>query len=100
MNAERAQLARRADILLSCHAVDDQVHATNGRQAGHAISVGFGLGDEALEVLERQMDPEVIPEWRHDTPGGEAQRSLTSSGRTSFQSQQVRGRQRRLLFLP
>ena len=64
MNAERAQLARRADVLLPRQAVDDQVHATNGRQAGHPISVGFGLGDKALEVLECQMHPEVIPEWR------------------------------------
>ena len=48
VNAERAQLARRADVLLPRQAVEDQVHATSGRQVGHPISVGFGLGDEAL----------------------------------------------------
>ena len=70
MNAERAQLTRRVLALRPCQAVDDQVHATNGRRAGDPIPVSFGLGDKALKVLECWMDPEVIPEWRQGTPGG------------------------------
>ena len=47
-----AQLTRRADVLLARQAVDNQVsHHQRPTGQSSSISVGFGLGDKALEVL-------------------------------------------------
>ena len=69
----RAQLAQGADVPLPRQAVDDRVHAAKGDRPPTPASVGFGLGHEALKVLECQMHPDVISEcaWpRHEASRG------------------------------